>query len=202
MPMTALSSGNRPGTVSTAQVGAVLAIWTGVVTVAFWKHGVQFVPAPALVPPITAALLIALWTEPGLRAWRRSIPLRSLVLLHVTRFVGFYFLFLSSRGVLPRAFAVPAAAGDIVIAAGAALIGAFWVPPNAGVRRGVLYLWNAGGLADNQCVVGSAAWLTRTAPETMVAFARLPLLLLPAVLVPQIIASHVVLFARLRRGDD
>ena len=202
MEAKASSRGGRAGGVNTGHVGAALAIWTAVVTTAFWEHGVRFVPAPALVPPMTAALLIALWTVPGLRAWRRSIALRSLVLLHVTRFVGFYFLFLSSRGVLPRAFAIPAASGDIAIAAGALLLGAFWVPPHTAVRRSALYLWNTLGLADILFVVGSAAWLTRGAPASMIALARLPLVLLPAVLVPQIIASHVVLFARLRRGDD
>jgi hypothetical protein len=183
-------------------VGAAIAIWTAAVTIAFREHGVRFVPAPALVPPITAALLIALWTVPGLRTWQRSIALRSLVLLHVARFVGFYFLFLSARGVLPRAFAVPAAWGDIAIAVGATLLGLYWTPQHTGARRAMLYAWNALGLADILFVVASAAWRTRTAPASMVAFAHLPLLLLPALLVPLIIASHIVLFARLRRGDD
>ena len=117
--------------------------------------------APALVPPITVALLVALWTVPGLRAWQRSVALRSLVLLHVTRFVGFYFLLLAARGVLPRAFAIPAAWGDIAIAVGALLLGAFWVPPRSAGRRGVLYLWNALGLADILYVVVNPRLRTR-----------------------------------------
>ena len=160
----------------------------------------SIIPAPALVPPITAALLVSLWTVPPLRAWRRTVALRALVLLHVTRFVGFYFLALASRGVLPDSFARPAAIGDIAIAAGALVLVATWAPPDTAGRRGILLLWNALGLADILYVVGSAAWLTRTAPASMTAFAQLPLVLLPAVLVPLIITSHVVIFARLRRG--
>ena len=159
----------------------------------------SIIPAPALVPPITAALLVSLWTVPVLRAWRRAVALRSLVLLHVTRFVGFYFLALASRGVLPNAFARPAAVGDIAIAAGAVALVAFWSPPDTAVRRAILLLWNALGLADILFVVGTAAWLTHTAPASMAAFAQLPLVLLPAVLVPLVITSHVVIFARLRR---
>ena len=159
------------------------------------------IPAPALVPPITTALLISLWTVPALRAWRRTVALRSLVLLHVTRFVGFYFLALSSRGVLPRAFATPAAIGDIAIAAGAVVLLASWSIPDTAPRRRILLLWNALGLADILFVVGTAAWLTYTAPASMAAFGRLPLVLLPAVLVPLVIASHVVIFARLQRGE-
>src|SRR5258705_1953831 len=60
MQATASSSGERAGAVNAGQVGAALAIWTAVVTIAFWEDGVRFVPAPALVPPMTAALLIAL----------------------------------------------------------------------------------------------------------------------------------------------
>jgi len=159
------------------------------------------VPAPALVPPITAALLIALWTVPALGAWRRTVPIRALVLLHVTRFVGFYFLVLAARGELPRAFAVPAAVGDIAVAAAAVLLGAFRVSPDTTAGRGLLLLWNALGLADILFVVASAAWHTHADPSSMAAFGRLPLLLLPALLVPVIITSHVVLFTRLRRAD-
>ena len=165
------------------------------------QQTLSFMPAPALVPPVTAAILIVLWKVPSARAWTRSIPLRGLILLHLTRFVGFYFLALASRGELPRGFALPAAYGDIAVAAGAALIGVWCVPPNTTTRRGAIYLWNALGLADILFVVGSAAWHTLTAPTSMLAFSRLPLVLLPAILVPVIIASHVVLFARLHRGE-
>ena len=206
MQLTAPFSGDRSSIVSSNYAGAalavVLALWTAATTAASWKNGLQLVPAPVLVPPVTAALLMALWTVPGLRTWRRAIPLRWLILVHVTRFVGFYFLALAGRGELSRTFALPAAYGDIAIASGAVLIGAFCVPPSTATRRGVMRLWNALGLADMLFVVGTAAYLTRTAPASMLPLSRLPFVLLPALVVPLIIVSHVVLFARLSRPGD
>lgn len=206
MQLTVPFSGDRTGTAYPNRAGAALAaglaLWTAAITVASWKNGLRLVPAPALVPPVTAALLIALWKVPGLREWRRAIPLRWLILVHVIRFVGFYFLALSERGELSHTFALPAAYGDIAIASGAVLIGAFCVPPRASAHRGAIRLWNALGLADMLFVVGTAAYLTRTAPASMLAFSRLPLVLLPALVVPLIIVSHVVLFARLGCPDE
>ena len=42
-----------------------------------------------------------------------QLDLRLLVLYHLTRFVGVWFLVLYSRGELPYAFAVPGGWGDI-----------------------------------------------------------------------------------------
>jgi hypothetical protein len=206
MQLTVPSRGDRAGAVNSnnakAALLAVLASWTAVIAAASWKHGLPFVPAPALVPPVITALLVALWTVPGLREVRRVIPLRWLILVHVTRFVGFYFLMLAGRGELSPTFALAAAYGDIAIASGAVLIAAFCLPPNTAPRRGVIRLWNALGLADMLFVVGTAAYLTRTAPASMLALSRLPLVLLPALVVPLVIVSHVVLYARLGRLDD
>src|SRR5262249_43049246 len=73
-------------------------------------------PAPQLVLfGLTAALIAAWWLAPSFRRWLLAIDLRALVALHVTRFVGLYFLWAYSKGLLPFAFAVPGGAGDIVV---------------------------------------------------------------------------------------
>src|SRR6185369_6877436 len=70
----------------------------------------QRIPPPAIqgiLAGLTLLLVLAYRGSANFRAWADAIPLRTIVLLHVTRFVGFYFLWLYQRGELPYAFAVP-----------------------------------------------------------------------------------------------
>jgi hypothetical protein len=145
---------------------------------------------------LTAALLtlVRLWAP--LRRWALEVDLRALVLFHGTRFVGLYFLVLYGRGELPWAFAVPGGWGDILVAAAALLVVA------AAPRRGwggwwVYLVWNLAGLADIVAVVVTAARLALRDPGSMRALTTLPLALLPTFVVPLIVATHVVVFARL-----
>ncbi len=74
------------------------------------------------------------------------------VAFHLTRFVGYYFLVLYARGLLPSGFAVVGGWGDItvaVLALGLLAIGR----PAPGRRRVAYNVWNALGLFD----IGQAA---------------------------------------------
>lgn len=154
--------------------------------------------APVVVFGLTAAVLAAGWLVAGFRAWLSAVDERWLVGLHLTRFVGAYFLYLYGQGRLPYAFAVPGGWGDIAVASLAAIL--LVAGPPHGVRRRSAYIvWNVFGLADILFVVATAAWLTVADPGSMVALLRLPLSLLPTFLVPLIIASHVILGVRLAR---
>jgi hypothetical protein len=157
-------------------------------------------PFPQLVlGALTVAVLAACRWVPALRAWVLSVDLRALVLFHVTRFVGFYFLALYGRGELPWAFAVPGGWGDIAVAAGSLIVVA------AAARSGrvgwwAYLVWNAAGLVDILLVVATAARLALTMPGSMRALTVLPLNLLLTFVVPIIIATHVVIFARCGRA--
>jgi hypothetical protein len=154
-------------------------------------------PAPQLVLlGLTLGLIAAGALAPGFRHWLAGLNLRQLVALHLTRFVGIYFLVLHRRGELPSAFAVPGGWGDIAIAL-AALVLVLFVPDLA-ARRLWLLAWNGLGLADLIFVVATATRLALADPASMAALLRLPLSLLPTFLVPLLLASHVFLFARLR----
>jgi hypothetical protein len=156
-------------------------------------------PAPPLVVVgLTAAVLAAGAVLPGFRAWLAAVDARLLVGLHLTRFVGIYFLVLHDRGALPYAFAVPGGWGDIAVASLAVILLAIG-PPRDGWRRAAYVLWNTFGLADIVFVVATAARLGAADPGSMAALLELPLSLLPTFLVPLIIASHVVLALRLGR---
>src|SRR5207247_8340132 len=153
---------------------------------------------PLVLFGLTAVVLGAGRFSTGFRAWLLAIDVRWLVGLHLTRFVGAYFLYLYGRGQLPYAFAVPGGWGDIAVASLAALLLLSGSPARAG-RRGAYILWNVLGLADILFVVVTAARLGVADPESMAALLQLPLSLLPTFLVPLIIASHVILGVRLAR---
>jgi hypothetical protein len=154
-------------------------------------------PAPQLIIiGLVVALLIAYATNPQFREWVRELGLRALIALHLTRFVGFYFLYLYRNGQLPRAFAIPAGCGDMVVATFAFVLLVAW--SRVGHRRGVLLFWNALGLLDILFVVADAANQTLTNPASMAVLLRLPLSLLVTFLVPLIIGSHLLIFLRLR----
>ncbi len=183
-------------------VALVVVAWL-IAAIAFGATGViQFLrpPAPQIVLlGLTALVVLLALALPGVRSWVLTVDERLLVGVHLTRFVGVYFLVLYGRGELPFEFAVLGGWGDIIVATLAlALIvrcratstGGWWV----------YSIWNLIGLGDIVFVVATAARLALTAPESMRALLRLPLSLLLTWLVPLVIASHVLLGVRLLRS--
>jgi hypothetical protein len=157
-------------------------------------------PRPALQGIIFAltGLVILLYFKLGmLRSWIDTLDLRALVFFHVTRFVGFYFLLLYQRGELPYDFAVPGGWGDILVAIGALLV--CFLPMAVTTRHRAIRFWNIIGMTDIGLVLVTAARLGLQNPAQMRALTYLPLSLLPTFLVPLILATHVIVFARLRR---
>lgn len=155
-------------------------------------------PAPQIVLVLlTLLLLVASGVASGFRAWLAGLGWQPLVALHLTRLVGFYFLYLYRRGELPYAFAVPGGLGDILVAVLA--LGLLLAGHLVAQRPLLLFGWNLFGLADILFVVGTASRLAMSEPGSMAALVRLPLSLLPTFLVPLIIASHVWLFVQLWR---
>lgn len=163
--------------------------------VAGWLEGITASMVAGIVWTLTALVLLACWKVPTLQRWAITIELRWLVLLHLTRFVGFYFLFLGRRGELPFAFAAPAGWGDITVAVLAILLLAL-----SGARNwNMLIVWNAIGLTDILFVLITALRLGLVDRASMHALREFPLSLLPTFLVPLIIASHVLIFFRAAR---
>jgi len=165
--------------------------------VATWRP-----PVPQMVlAGLTVLLLAAVVALSGFRAWLGTLDLRWLVALHLTRFVGIYFLVLYYRdGALPYAFAVPGGWGDILVATLA--LGLVAVVRELEARRGLVGVWNTLGLIDILFVVATASRLALADPDSMNALLRLPLSLLVTFLVPLIIAGHVVVFWRLAWRPD
>src|SRR5438477_12828463 len=71
---------------------------------------------------LTACLLVSWWKIPAIKNWASNVDLSRLIALHITRFVGIYFLLLCQADELSCSFAKPAGIGDITIAIGAIIL--------------------------------------------------------------------------------
>ena len=154
---------------------------------------------PGILFGLTALLVLSYRLIAPFRSWVDSMDLRALVLLHVTRFVGIYFLVLYRRGELPYAFAVPGGIGDINVAALAIVV--VLLPLTKLKQLRAIYIWNVVGLVDILLVVFAAARIALAGGFGLLPLTYLPLSLLPTFLVPLIIASHLAIFARLKREE-
>jgi hypothetical protein len=162
----------------------------------------SILPGPAAqitLVGLTTGLLMAFWSSRSFRAWVDQVPLKALIIVHLTRFVGIYFLVLHRRGDLPARFALTAGWGDIIVATGALIL--ILIPAALNSSRAVL-VWNTIGLIDILLVVTTAAGLAFANRESMSALTRLPLSFLPTMVVPLIISTHVAILVRLRRKPE
>lgn len=180
----------------------IAVIWLVAAIVIGASGALQGLRPPALqiiIVVLTVALLIAWRTSEAFKRFVQTIDFRALVAIHLARFVGLYFLYLSNRGELPRSFALPAGCGDVAVAIAAAILLVCW----SRLRRKGLWigLWNAAGLLDIFGVVVSAAAHALADRTSVAALFYLPLSLLPTFLVPLVIASHIFIFCRLRSRE-
>ncbi len=150
----------------------------------------------AILFGLTALVLLSYWRVRSFKGWVDSLPIKTIIAAHLSRFVGFYFLFLYGRCELPYQFAVIGGWGDIIVATLAILV--LFLPTSGSRGRIIVLAWNTIGLADILFVVITAGRLALTEPQSMIALTHLPMSLLPLFLVPIIIATHIIIFARLR----
>ncbi len=102
-------------------------------------------PMPALGVAITLALIAAIAVRRDYRERALRAGVRPLVAVHLVRFAGIYVLWLSSRGLLPRDFAMSAGWGHIVVAALAAIV-LLAVRPETKTGRTAILVWNVIGV--------------------------------------------------------
>ena len=150
-----------------------------------------------LIGVLTLTLVLFGVFHAGLRRWLAEVNLRGFVAFHLTRFVGVAFLLMYERGQLVGEFAITAGWGDIIAATGALAIVLSLRDPTS--KPLLLTLWNAFGLADILLVVITATRIALRAPAEMAPLLDFPMSLVPTFVVPLIIASHVLVFWRLRR---
>jgi hypothetical protein len=111
----------------------------------------------------------------------------------LTRFVGFYLLYLYSNRQLPNAFAVRGGIGDILVATLACVLLVF------ANSKPALIAWNILGSIDILDVVITVARSESAVPGSMHQLDHFPLVLLPTFIVPLIIVIHGLIFYRTLR---
>jgi len=175
-------------------------VWLIAALIVGRQHWLVPLLGPALqgvIFTLTALVLLLCFKLRSVRTWLNQLDLRSLVIFHVTRFVGIYFLLLYQRGELPYAFAVPGGWGDILVATGALLV--CFLPMGSANRLRAIQLWNIFGLIDIVLVLVTAARLGLKSPGQLRALTYLPLSLLPTFIVPLVLTTHVLILVRQRQ---
>jgi hypothetical protein len=147
----------------------------------------------------TPILLFALWfaTSDKFRQFALSLNPQILTLAQSWRIVGFTFLLLEARGILPAIFALPAGYGDMAIGMTATFAG--WKLANP-ARRNSFITWQLLGITDLITAVslGTTARLLSPHGLSMEAMTVLPLSLVPTFLVPLFFIFHVICIAQAR----
>lgn len=188
-------------------VGLILTAWLVLVVVLgakdsmFRPRGTP--PLPILIAaagPVVAFLMAYFGLRP-FRALVHSADLRLLTAIQSWRVGGFAFVVLTLHGILPGAFSWPAGLGDIAVG-----VTAPWVMlaliRRPGFSTGALFAaWNVLGILDLVVAVGLGvmnSWFP-AGPITTGAMARMPLVLIPAFLVPLFVMMHLTALFQARR---
>jgi hypothetical protein len=129
------------------------------------------------------------------RKFALSLNPRVLTLLQTFRIVGFVFVILEARQLLPARFALSAGYGDIFIGATAWFAATRLATP---ARRTLFILWQALGIADllSAVTLGVTAGLFHTSGPTTYLMTVLPMSLIPTFLVPLFLMFHVISIAQ------
>jgi hypothetical protein len=199
----------QPQPAARLRVGAWLGGWFALVVIAAALH--LFEPhiglgAPAMgfavLAPVIALAYVAR-RSPSIQAAVLAAPAPLLIGINVVRVLGVSFVLLYAENRLPAPFAPLAGWGDIFIGL-TALPVAWMVSRQTPGWRTVALAWNALGVLDLVTAIGfgvtsaegSPIRLIFTEPSTLI-MSSLPWVLIPAFLVPLLMAIHLAMFQRL-----
>lgn len=194
-------------------VFAALALWLGVV-IFLGSQGAFVASADSPPLPIFLGLAIPLavffaayfgWS--AFREYILGIDLRLVAAIQAWRWAGVGFLTLYAKGILPGLFALPAGLGDMAIGFTAPwiVLGLIRQPAFAASRR--FRTWNILGILDFVVAVSTATLSSGffhgitalNGNVTTSPMARLPLVLIPAYMVPFFIMLHSTALFQARR---
>ena len=151
------------------------------------------------IAALTPIIVFSLWfaASARFRQFALSMNPRILTSAQAWRIVGFTFVLLEARGILPAIFALPAGYGDMAIGVTASFVA--WKLADPGHRNSFI-LWQVLGIVDLVMAVslGTTARLIDPQGASMVAMTVLPLSLVPTFLVPLFVIFHVICVAQAR----
>ncbi len=182
-------------------VWSVLAAWGALAAVATLS-GVVTVERRFAIPAVllssVGAMVLAYRRAGAFRDWARALSLPSLLAFQALRApIGVAFFVMSAHGLAPAGFAAMAGWGDLAV--GVLALGLLARGDRIARHPRALFAWNVLGLADIAMVVVSAQVRFVIAdPESLRGLLGTPFPLLPLFYVPLVIASHFLLFARVR----
>ena len=190
---------SRPSPASSITAAAVLAAWFLTI---LWLGARGAFVGPSGAPPFAimagfAAPLAVFFALTRLsRAFREfvyGIDLRLILGLNAWRVGGFAFLALYAHDILPGAFALPAGLGDMAVGVVAPWMVLRLVRDPAFGASSRFRAWNWLGILDLVVAVGLGGLLAVAAhgDVTTAPMAQLPLVFIPAYLVPIYIMLHV-----------
>ncbi len=192
-----------------AIVALGLTVWLALV-VALGASGVMLrprgtPPLPILISVLgpIAVFLAAYFGSRAFRALVLNADLRFLTAIQAWRIGGFAFVVLTLHGFLPGSFAWPAGLGDIAVGVTAPWVMLALLRRPAFVTSPPYMAWNVFGILDLVVAVGMGAlnsWLM-AGDITTAPMARMPLVLIPAYLVPLFVMLHLTAVFRARRSE-
>lgn len=183
-------------------VQIILIIWL-ILAIVVAELGVltKLPPVSVQIILVSLTVLCFLWylLSTKFKEFINKVGLRGILVLHLVRYVGIYFLYLHSLGRLPYDFAVKGGWGDIAVAVFATIL---LVIPGLLKRKSLLLIWNIFGLLDIIFVVAAAGRINMSSPKELHELTVLPLSLLPTFIVPLIISTHIFMFYLLKKSDQ
>jgi hypothetical protein len=189
-------------------VAVTLAVWLALALL-LGDRGV-FVSPPGVVPfPLVVGILTPLMVF--LTAFRASADFRAFVMggdlfivttMQAWRFGGFGFLALYAHDVVPGIFAWPTVIGDMAIGLTAPWIACALIRRPGFAISPIFVIWNLLGILDLvvRLSLGVLVPLLSTGEITIGPMARMPLVLLPAFMVPLFCMLHLTALFQARRA--
>jgi hypothetical protein len=158
-----------------------------------FKNASNRVGVAVAIAGVTPIVIFSLWFAASgkFRQFTLSLDPAILTSAQSWRSIGFTFVLMEARGVLPAIFALPAGYGDMAIGVTAAFVAWKFATPG---RRNAFVLWQVLGITDLVMAVtlGTTAPLLAPHEASMAAMTVLPLSLVPTFLVPLFLILHTI----------
>ncbi|MGB7730246.1 MAG: hypothetical protein WBL50_19615 [Candidatus Acidiferrum sp.] len=162
-----------------------------------FRNNANRVGIAVAIAAVTPLLIFSLWFAGSqkFRQFALSLDPAILTSAQAWRLIGFTFVLLQARGVLPAIFALPAGYGDMAIGATAAFVAWKLATPT---HRNAFILWQVLGIVDlvTAVALGTTARLLSPHDASMLPMTVLPLSLVPTFLVPLFTIFHFICIAQ------